>query len=99
MGGPVIVPQSPTFVISPVAPHSLTMRPVILDDNVEISLSVASRSHSFLLAVDGRSTSLPTGTRIRLRRASHRVHVVKVQHQHFFDTLREKMMWGLDTRN
>ena len=99
VGGPVIVPQSPTFALAPVAPHSLTMRPVILGDNVEITLSVSSRSRSFLLAIDGRSTSLPTGTKIRLQRAAHSVHVVKIQHRHFFDTLREKMMWGLDGRN
>ena len=99
VGGPVIVPQSPTFALAPVAPHSLTMRPVVLGDNVEITLSVSSRSHSFLLAVDGRSTSLPTGTKITLRRAPYSVKVVKIQHQRFFDTLREKMMWGLDGRN
>lgn len=99
VGGPIIVPQSPTFTLAPVAPHSLTMRPVVLGDNVEITLSVSSRSQHFLLAIDGRSTNLPTGTKISLRRAAHCVRVVKIQHRHFFDTLREKMMWGLDGRN
>ena len=74
------------------------MRPVILCDDVEIRLSVKSRSHNFLISVDGRSDSYPDGTEITLRRAPYTVGVVKIMHRLFFDTLREKMMWGADRR-
>ena len=98
VGGPIIIPRSGTFCISPVASHSLSTRPVIICDDVEISLSVRSRSHNFLISVDGRSESVPDGTTITLRRAPYSIGVMKVKHKDFFDTLRDKMMWGVDQR-
>ena len=98
VGGPIIEPRSGSFCISPVAPHSLTSRPVILCDDVEITLIVKSRSHNFLISIDGRSDSYADGTALTLRRAPYTIGVVKVKHQLFFDTLREKMMWGLGGR-
>ena len=98
VGGPIIEPRSNSFCISAVAPHSLSMRPVILCDDVEITLTVRSRSHNFLVAIDGRSESFHDGTCVTLRRAPYTVGVVKVKHKLFFDTLRDKMMWGVDQR-
>lgn len=98
VGGPVIVPQSGTFCISPVASHSLSTRPVVVCNNTTIRLTVQSRSHNFLISVDGRSESFPDGTTVTLRRAPYTIGVVKVKHLNFFDTLREKMMWGMDQR-
>lgn len=98
VGGPIIVPSSATFCISPVASHSLSTRPVIICDDVEITLNVRSRSHNFLISVDGRSESVPDGTNISLCKASYKVGVVKVKHKDFFETLRDKMMWGIDQR-
>lgn len=98
VGGPILVPQSETFCIAPVASHSLTLRPVVVRDDVEVQLRVKSRTHSFLLAADGRSESLPDTTVITVRLAQHFVHVIKIEHKHFFETLREKMMWGADQR-
>lgn len=98
VGGPIIVPNSGTFCISPVASHSLTTRPVIICDDVEISLEVHSRSHNFLISIDGRSESFDDNTVITLRRAPYVVKVVRIEHKNFFDTLREKMMWGADQR-
>lgn len=98
VGGPVLVPQSGTFCIAPVASHSLTTRPVVLRDDAQIRLRVRSRSHNFLIAVDGRSESVPEDTTISLRRAAHTIGVVKVMHRDYFDTLREKLMWGADRR-
>lgn len=98
-GGPVIAPRSNTFCLSAVAPHSLNIRPVILCDNVSITLQVDSRTHNFLLSVDGRSESLTDDTAITLRRAPYTVSVMKVLHTNFFDTLRDKMMWGADQRH
>ena len=98
VGGPVMVPQSSTFCLSAVAPHSLSMRPVILCDDVTISLEVRSRSHNFLISVDGRSESFADGTVITLRRAPYTIGVMKVEHKNFFKTLHDKMMWGADRR-
>ena len=99
MGGPVLVPQSGTFCIAPIAPHSLSVRPVVVRDDVEIRLEVRSRTKNFLLACDGQSESLPHSTVISIHRAPHTINVVKIKHKHFFETLRDKLMWGADQRN
>lgn len=99
VGGPILEPQSATFCLSPVAPHSLTMRPVVLRDDVTIDLRVKSRSGSFLIAIDGRSKSLPVDTQLHLRKADYTLPIVKMHPQDFFFMLREKMMWGKDQRN
>lgn len=98
VGGPIIVPRSGTFCVSPVASHSLSTRPVILCDDVVVTLEVRSRSHNFLISIDGRSESFPDGTVITLRRAPYTTGVMKIKHKNFFDTLRDKMMWGIDQR-
>lgn len=99
VGGPILTPQSGTFCLAPVAPHSLSVRPVVVRDDVEIRLHIRSRSHNFLLSADGRSLSLPETAVVTVRRAAHTVKVIKIEHMHFFDTLRDKMMWGADQRN
>lgn len=99
VGGPILIPQSGTICISAVAPHSLSVRPVVVRDDVEIRLHIKSRTGNFLLATDGRSESLPDSTAITLRRAPHLIRVIKIEHKHFFDTLREKLLWGADQRN
>lgn len=98
VGGPILVPGSGTLCLAAVAPHSLSMRPVVLKDDVCIELKVESRGHHFMVAIDGRSESFPEKTFITLRRAPYRVGVVKITHKRFFDTLRDKLMWGLDKR-
>lgn len=97
-GGPIIMPGSGTFCLAPVAPHSLNIRPVVICDDVELMLKVRSRSHNFLIAVDGRSESFPDDTTVTLRRAPYTIGVMKVKHKNFFDTLRDKMLWGADQR-
>lgn len=98
VGGPILVPQAANFCLSAVAPHSLSIRPVVVCDDVEILLRVSSRSGHFLLSVDGRSEPLADTVSIRLRKAPFCTQVVKLQGQLFFDTLRAKMSWGADTR-
>lgn len=97
-GGPIIVPDTRTLCLSAVAPHSLYIRPVVLSDDVTLTLSVESRSHNFLVAIDGRSESFSTGTTVTVRRAPYTVKIVKIHHRKYFDTLRAKMMWGADQR-
>lgn len=98
VGGPIVVPQSRTMTLTPVAPHSLNMRPIVLCDDSEVELRVESRSHSFLVAIDGRSHSYPENIHLRIRRAPYAVKVVTRHTQSFFTTLRRKMMWGADHR-
>mgnify|MGYP002305364445 FL=1 len=98
VGGPIIVPHSKTIAITPVAPHSLNVRPIVIRDDWEITLDVESRSHNFLIAIDGRSETCKETTRLTIRKASYAIKVVKRYDHIFFDTLRSKLMWGADTR-
>jgi len=97
-GGPIIMPQTDVLCLTPVAPHSLNIRPLVVPASAEIVLDVESRSHKFLIAVDGRSEKLPESTRITIRKAPHEVQIVKRRRRNYVATLREKMMWGADIR-
>ena len=98
IGGPVIVPHSNTIAITPVAPHSLNVRPIVINDDWEITLDVESRSHNFLIAIDGRIETCREGSKLTIRKADYKIKVVKRQNHIFFNTLRNKMMWGADGR-
>ena len=97
-GGPIIVPGTNVLAMTPVAPHSLNTRPIVIPDSAVIELDVVSRSNSFLLAVDGRSMACQEGTKLVVTRAPYNIKVVKRPGQRYFNTLREKMMWGADAR-
>jgi NAD+ kinase len=97
-GGPIIVPQSGSLCITPVAPHSLNIRPIVINDTSVIELEVESRSHNFLVAVDGRSEKLAEGTKLTIHKAPYCIKIVKQKNQRYFSTLHEKLMWGADTR-
>ncbi len=98
-GGPIIVPQCGNLCLTPVAPHSLNIRPIVISDSSTVTLQVASRSHNFLVAVDGRSQKLRDTTTVRISKAPYVVRIVKRAGQHYFATLRDKMMWGMDQRS
>jgi len=98
-GGPIIVPRTGVLLLTAVAPHSLNVRPIVIPDTATIELTVSSRSHTFLVAIDGRSSKMPEGTTLRLTRAPYMVKVVKRPGTRYFSTLREKMMWGADSRD
>lgn len=98
VNGPIIVPQSNSFVISPVAPHSLNVRPLVIPDSTKISLSVESRSDNFLIALDGNSEVFPVGTQLQINKADYTTKVIKRYNHTFYQTLREKLMWGADAR-
>ena len=97
-GGPIIVPQSGSLCITPVAPHSLNIRPIVINDTSVIELEVCSRSHNFLVAVDGRSMKMAEETRLTIRKAPYTIKLIKLKSQSYFSTLHEKLMWGADTR-
>lgn len=98
VGGPIISPTSNALGLVPVAPHSLNVRPFTLCDDVEIELSVDSRSHQYLVAIDGRSESLSEDVRLRIRKAPYSILLLKRKGSSFFRTLRNKLMWGSDVR-
>ncbi len=97
-GGPIISPDSKSIVLSPIAAHSLSVRPFILNDNVQIRLNVQSRSRNFLVAIDGRSESLSDTATILISKAPYSIKIVRPQGHSFFDTLRNKLLWGADKR-
>ncbi len=97
-GGPIMAPTAKTLCLTAVAPHSLNLRPVVLGDAAVVKMKVESRSHNFLLAVDGRSTTLRQGSTVVVRKAPHAIEMVKLPGKRYFDTLRRKMMWAADTR-
>ena len=97
-GGPIIVPGTHVFALTAVAPHSLNVRPIVLGEDSKIELTIESRTHNYLVALDGRSEPLPDSVRLTLCKAPYRVHVIKRAGTKYFHTLREKMMWGADIR-
>lgn len=98
VGGPIMAPTTSNFVISAIAPHSLSNRPLIVSDDSIITLDVESRNNSYLISLDGRSNVLTTGTKLRIEKGSYTLKVVKRRENTFFDTLRNKLMWGIDPR-
>lgn len=98
VGGPIIQPTAPNWVISPVAAHSLTMRPLVTSDNERLSVTTSSRAGSYLLSLDGRSLSLPSGSTVEMRRAPFSVYIVQRPGHNFASTLRAKLLWGIDNR-
>ena len=99
VGGPVMLPGSKNLGLVPVAPHGLTVRPLTLPDDLDITLTVESRSHNFLVAIDGRSESCPETARLTIRKAPYQVAVLKRAETTFLRTLRSKLLWGSDARN
>lgn len=97
-GGPIIVPNARNLCLTAVAPHSLNVRPIVINDDCEVQLEVLSRSHNFLVAIDGRSEKLVEGTVLTIKKAPYYIRIVKQAGQRYFSTLREKMMWGIDQR-
>lgn len=97
-GGPILMPDDRNLCITPVAPHSLNIRPIVVSDGAIINLKVESRSHNFLVAIDGRSEKMGDGVSLTISRASHTVKTLRLSGRRYFSTLREKLMWGADQR-
>ncbi|MDE6266496.1 MAG: NAD(+)/NADH kinase [Muribaculaceae bacterium] len=95
VGGPIIQPTAPTFVISPIAAHSLTMRPLVITDNSILTLTVGGRSQSCFVSIDGNSFPVPTGATLTVSKAPYSIKVVMPDNHGFATTLREKLLWGI----
>ncbi|MFD2512755.1 NAD kinase [Pontibacter locisalis] len=98
-GGPLVLPQTNNFVISPVCPHNLNVRPMIVSDRSVISFEVEGRSSGYLASLDSRSTPVDMSVQLAVRRENFSARLVKLHHVNFLTTLRSKLNWGLDKRN
>ena len=99
VGGPLVIPQTQNFILSPIASHSLNVRPLIIPDSWTIELEVHSRSLCYLVAIDGRSKVLDQKTKLRITKADYSIKTIKQLNHTFFDTLKSKLLWGVDKRN
>lgn len=98
-GGPVLVPQSQNFIITPISPHNLNVRPMVVEDSAMLKFEITSRSGNFLVALDARSIVVEEGTQLIVRKADFHARLIKMPEDTFFNTLRSKLSWGLDMRN
>lgn len=99
VGGPILVPQAKNIILSPIASHSLTVRPLVIPDDWVIDLEVHARSGYYQVSLDGRSTVLEQELRIRITKADYTIKVARQLHHSFVDTLKSKLIWGVDKRN
>lgn len=98
-GGPIITPESENFVITPIASHNLTVRPIVIPDSYEIKLKVDGRGENYLLSLDSRSQTIDHSTELTIVKESFFINLVRLENEKFFSTIRNKLMWGLDKRN
>lgn len=98
-GGPIMVPQSESLVITPIAPHNLNVRPIVVSDKNVISLEVEGRSQHFMATLDSRSLTIDSSYQMAIRKESYGIRLVRLNNENFLNTLRKKLNWGLDTRN
>ncbi len=98
-GGPLVMPGSENFVITPIAPHNLNVRPLVISDNNVITLEVEGRSPNYLVTLDSRSEIIESNIRLTIKKADFSAHLIKLENQSFFTTMRNKLLWGLDKRN
>ena len=99
VGGPILIPNTQNFVISPISPHNLTVRPIVLPNHQEITLKVEGRSDSYLASLDSRSVSFDALNELKISKADFKIKVLKLKTHSFYSTLRNKLMWGVDKRN
>jgi NAD+ kinase len=98
-GGPIITPGCQVHILTPVAAHNLNVRPMVVPDHLPISLSVEGRDRSYLLSLDGISKSIKQDENVIVTKAEFMINVIKFEDNNFLDTIRNKMLWGIDTRN
>lgn len=97
--GPVVFPQASNFIITPVAPHNLNIRPIIVPDTSIISFEVEGRTDEFLCTLDARSTTISKHHQLAIRKESFNFKLIRLNEQNFLKTIRQKLYWGIDSRN
>ena len=98
-GGPVMTPDAENMVLTPIAPHNLNARPLVIPDNQEIQLQVSGREDAYLVSLDSRIHTLPNETTVVIKKAPFKINMVILKENSFLKTLRKKMLWGEDKRN
>lgn len=98
-GGPILAPNAHDFVITPIATHNLTVRPMVIPDDSEVRISVEGREKQFVFSMDSHTCALPTSVELKVRKANFCIHLVRMDGDDFFSTIRNKLMWGKDNRN
>lgn len=98
-GGPIIYPSSQNFVITPIAPHNLNVRPLIVPDDVTLTFEVEARSAKFLVSCDSRTETVDRSVKVTLNKAKFHVNLIRLNNESYLTTLRNKLLWGIDTRN
>lgn len=98
-GGPIVLPGSGNLIITPIAPHNLNVRPVVIPDDKTITLKLEGRTEHYLLALDARSKTTDSSIEIKITRENYHINLLRLQHHSFLHTLRNKLMWGVDKRN
>ncbi len=99
VGGPIVVPEAHSMILSPIAPHNLTVRPLVLPDSAVLKLSVDTRDPQFQLAMDSHTVDLDVDTTVTIRKAETTLKMIRIENISFYSTLRNKLMWGADKRN
>lgn len=98
-GGPILIPKSSSFAITPIAPHNLSVRPVVIPDDTVLSFEIEGRVKSYLISLDSRNCSIKKGAQIAVRKADFTFNLIRLSNKNYLDALRNKMMWGMDVRN
>jgi len=99
VGGPIIIPQSGNFIISPISPHNLTVRPIVLPDTSKLELRLEHRSLNYIASLDHRSMMIKNTEQLSICKANFTIRLIKLNETSFYKTLRNKLMWGVDKRN
>lgn len=97
-GGPIMMPDSDNFIITPIAPHNLNVRPILIPNKKEISFKVSGRNERFYVSLDSVTSSITPHTEIKIKLADFKFNMINLEGQHFFGTLRNKLLWGIDKR-
>ena len=98
-GGPIIMPESKNLVITPIAPHNLNARPLVIPDNTNITLKISGRENEFFVSLDSKITTLNNEMLILIKKAPYKIKMIQLNNDNFLQTLRDKLYWGKDKRN
>jgi NAD+ kinase len=98
-GGPIMMPDSDNFIITPIAPHNLNVRPVVISNNKILSFKVSGRNDSFNVSLDSRAQTIKNQSDLQIKKADFKFNMINLEGQHFFETLRNKLLWGIDKRH
>lgn len=98
-GGPLVLPQSNNFILTPVSPHNLTVRPIVVPDDCELSFTIEGRSNNFLISMDSRFETVDNTIELKVKKENFNARLIKLDDSNYFKTLRQKLNWGFDVRN